>query len=174
MIEPEPQLESALEILKQAAPQIAAVRFFKVHAELAEDAGEPIASDDDPDTAFQVDVALRTRQEGNQLGVRLEFEIDIGPCRIELHVAAEYVSEHPFTATEAACIEFANEVGIMTIYPYVREAVSDLTARTIGDSLLLPILARGAMSFGPMERVQDEESSSSVATGQRTVPTRSR
>jgi preprotein translocase subunit SecB len=147
-------LNSALEILEHASPEIQNVRFYKIHAEFDPTVTAPPNDDDTDDPQVGVEVALRTRQDADELGVRLEFDVTADKCRIELDVAAEYVAAAPFRASEQAILEFANEVGIMAIYPYVREAVNNLTARTIGEGVVMPILPRGAMTFSVSGRVQ--------------------
>ena len=50
-------------------------------------------------------------------------------------------------ADEPIFLEFANKVAIMTLAPYVRHALADLTQRIQGRSILLPILRAGELQF---------------------------
>lgn len=44
-------------------------------------------------------------------------------------------------------VEFANEVAVMALIPYLRQAVADLSQRVFGAVLLMPVMQRGEVSF---------------------------
>lgn len=153
----EPELQNAEEIVHGPAPVLRDVRFFKMSAELLEaDEDAPVdsevpdgrhASDDDEDTDISVNIGLRTRQSGQTLGVRIEFTASQETWRVSLDVSAEFEADEPFATSEAARVDFADKVGVMTLYPYIREAVGNLTQRTVGSSFLLPTIHQGDISF---------------------------
>lgn len=81
---------------------------------------------------------------------RLVLRIDIEAPEGEIRAAAmaNYtVSDGSPGLTMRLAVEYANEVGVMTLLPYLRQAIADLTLRVFGGTLLMPILARGAVQF---------------------------
>lgn len=148
------ELQSAEAIVQGPAPVLRDVRFFRINAELIEDAesqiddeGEVVAGSDEDEEEISVNIGLRTRQSGNSLGIRIEFEASHDAWKVSLDVAAEFEADEPFQTSEAARTDFADKVGVMTLYPYIREAVGNLTQRTVGASFLLPTIRLGQISF---------------------------
>ena len=45
--------------------------------------------------------------------------------------------------------DFASRVALMAAFPYVREALSDLTTRVTGTAVVLPLLRPGQITFAP-------------------------
>lgn len=97
-------------------------------------------------------------------GFELNIEVsqEVGRFRIKLRVSAS--SESASLAVEPVAefqvpedlrdllvpenlVEFANEVGVMVLLPYVREAVADVTRRVFGTPSLVPLIQRGQLSF---------------------------
>ena len=82
------------------------------------------------------------------LRLKVEFKSEVG------HFAAEAGAEYSVTSSdsielsETLLVEFANEVGIMALLPYLRQAIADLTQRVFGLPLLMPVLQRGELTFG--------------------------
>lgn len=79
----------------------------------------------------------------------LTIEISVAAGDIVASVCAEHtVRGEPSEApSQRLVVEYANEVGIMAMIPYLRQAIADLTQRVFGSVLLMPVLARGAISF---------------------------
>lgn len=42
---------------------------------------------------------------------------------------------------------FANEVAVMTLLPFVRQSIADVTQRVFDETLLMPVVARGQVEF---------------------------
>lgn len=151
------ELNSAEEIVHGPAPVLRDVRFYKLSAELNESAPsdtklETAEHPDDSETEeISVTVGLRTRQEGSSLGIRIEFTASQESWRVSLDVAAEFEAEQPFHTTAAGRTDFADKVGVMTLYPYIREAVGNLTQRTVGASFILPTIQQGQITFADHE-----------------------
>lgn len=152
-----PQLHSAEEIVQGPGPVLRDVRFFKISAELVEP-GDDYTEDrhsaddartdaEDEGTEISVNLGLRTRQDGPLIGVRIEFTASHETWQISLDVSAEFEAQKPFVASEAARVDFANKVGVMVLYPYIREAVGNLTQRTVGTSFVLPTIRQGDIGF---------------------------
>lgn len=152
-----PQLHSAEEIVQGPDPVLCDVRFFKISAELIEPNDDhprdcPSADADrisveDEGTEISVNLGLRTHQDGPSIGVRIEFTASHETWRVSLDVSAEFEAQEPFVASEEARVDFANKIGVMALYPYIREIVGNLTQRTVGTSFLLPTIRPGDVSF---------------------------
>lgn len=81
------------------------------------------------------------------LRLRVDFSSEVGNFAAE--AAAEYIVTAPESVelNEALLTEFANEVGIMVLLPYLRQAIADLTQRVFGQALLMPQMQRGHLTF---------------------------
>lgn len=151
-------LDSAEEIVQGPNPILRDVRFYKIAAELNEDAigSEPSSArtegitalnEEEQATDIEVGIGLRTMQRGTALGVRIKFTAHQDKWDVELDVAAEFVAQEAFEVTEHGRTDFANKVGVMTLFPYIREAVGNMTQRTVGTSFILPTLRQGDINF---------------------------
>lgn len=81
---------------------------------------------------------------------RLILRIDLEATEGEIRAAAmaNYaVAEDAPDLTMRLVVEYANEVGVMALLPYLRQAIADLAQRVFGGALLMPVLPRGAVSF---------------------------
>ena len=89
-----------------------------------------------------------------QLNLRIDVETPVGPVAVE--AAAQYATQDgaPELTTELL-VEYANEVGVMALLPFVRQAVADVTQRVFGSALVMPVMPRGAVAFTTAEVVCD-------------------
>lgn len=94
---------------------------------------------------------LQTARRDDDLGfrVRLRTEISLSNGSTTVDAAAEYEIDNGLASniSDEVMMEFANEVAIMQLVPYIRQAVADATQRVFGTPLLLPMLQRGELSF---------------------------
>lgn len=87
--------------------------------------------------------------EGDRLLVRLLADLKNAVGEVRVGVQAEWVLEemrHDDVPT-AVEQEFVNRVAIMTLVPYLRSAVSDLSGRVFGTTLTLAIVRPGEIQF---------------------------
>lgn len=143
---PEPSaarvVESAADLL--AVVQLDRIRFYEVSA-VQDDEGEPREVSDEP-------VAVRTAFRGRPDGIDYRVELTLKRPRGEVCVdaAAMYSYQEPVTPSDQALLDFGDNVAMMTLFPYLREAMNDLSSR-VEDPVVLPILPRGALSFRATE-----------------------
>lgn len=82
-------------------------------------------------------------------GLRVAIRIPQGEVVVEpfvqYHVAAEHAGLLDDRATVAA---FANEVAVMTLIPYARQSIADVSQRVFNSSIMMPILRQGQLNFG--------------------------
>lgn len=95
----------------------------------------------------KIDVGVQYRLTEDVFGIRLEaiLQNSVGEARVS--VSGEYTLSDQYTPTKRDVLLFANEVAVMTIFPYLREGISDLTNRVFGEPVLLPIAPRGVIAF---------------------------
>jgi len=93
-----------------------------------------------------VTLNLQHRLSDDNFGIRMTASVDLAYGEVTAVVAAvyEYEGEKPELRS---VLSFANEVAVMTIFPYLREAISTITAKVFGEPFLLPILPRGSVGF---------------------------
>lgn len=96
---------------------------------------------------LEVDCSLRTRQVDCNFDLRFDFEVSSPIWRAQLSVVTAYTSERPFVLSDGAPGDFASKVALMAAFPYVREALADLTVRVSGAAVLLPIIRLGELDF---------------------------
>ncbi|MBF4592094.1 MULTISPECIES: hypothetical protein [unclassified Curtobacterium] len=74
---------------------------------------------------------------------------------VDVSVAGEYTLLDPSVLTQRSLQLFANEVAVMTVFPYLREAVASITARVFQQPLHLPMIARGQIVVDVADRRAD-------------------
>ncbi|WP_454130139.1 hypothetical protein [Microbacterium aurum] len=139
-------ITSAAELISDIGVTIQGITFFSLIAELNED-----------DAATRVDeispsYGLRVRSEDNELIVRLATTLEAGLGRIVVDAAITYILNADAEFSEDVRLEFANEVGIMALLPYVRQAIADLSQRVFGEVVLMPVMPRGTLWFTADDR----------------------
>jgi preprotein translocase subunit SecB len=87
--------------------------------------------------------------DAGRFRVRLKTLIESDPGKILVDAAAEYTVEGVDVATipEDLMLEFANQVAVFAIIPYLRQAVADMTQRVFGVPLTMPMYRRGELVF---------------------------
>lgn len=90
-----------------------------------------------------------TRPDGTGFLIRLAVEVSVptGQLRCEVGAAYKLARKLDFEITPNALIEYSNEVAVMTLLPFLRQHVADLSQRAFGFPLIMPILHRGALNF---------------------------
>ena len=114
-------LNDAKEML-DAGLELTGIRFDRLAIDLTDTMGE------DGETPLEIECVLGTRQEGSG-------------------VVTEYTAAQDFELSEQAPADFASKVAIMAAFPYIREALANLTMRVTGAAALLPIIRQGELIF---------------------------
>ena len=123
-------LNDAKEML-DAGLELTGIRFDRLAIDLTDTMGE------DGETPLEIECVLGTRQEGSQFGARFEFQV----------TAPQWSAAQGFELSEQAPADFASKVAIMAAFPYIREALANLTMRVTGAAALLPIIRQGELTF---------------------------
>jgi len=93
---------------------------------------------------FSVEVQQRSSPEG--FGIRLIGRVTMPSGEASASVAGEYALLNDCQPSQRTRQLFTNEVGVMTVFPYLREAIATTTSRVFGEPLLLPTVQRGEIA----------------------------
>ena len=98
----------------------------------------------------QPNFVLRVKHNNNsfQLILRVDLATNVGPVSAECYGNFLVSSSAPIL-TQDLLTEYANEVGIMIILPYLRQGIADITQRVFGNPITAPIYERGQLKFEP-------------------------
>lgn len=92
------------------------------------------------DGDMDMSVMLRARSHG--LDVRCRLTCSANHAQLTVDASATFVATEPVVLDEDVAHRFAEQVGVMALYPYLREAAGDL-GRRFGQTVSLPLLRRG-------------------------------
>lgn len=143
-----PLLTSIDEMLETAQLQLADIRFDHMSIDLVENA--PQAGSDlegSEATPIEINCMLGTRHEGKRFGTRFEFQFKATQWQAVIAVITYYEGCQEFALAPEVPADFASRVALMAAFPYVREALSDLTTRVTGTAVVLPLLRPGQIVF---------------------------
>lgn len=99
----------------------------------------------------QLTIHVQQRITETDFGVRLTAVVVSPQGEATASVAGEYELLQGITPSRRALQLFADEVSVMTVFPYVREAVATVTAKVFGEPLHLPLIQRGDVVIGKDE-----------------------
>lgn len=128
------------------------IRFYGLSAQLDEVA-EPDAdgAEAEGDSSEELDLKLnwnvRVRHDGAEFGVRFLVNVQAPFGSIQVDVAAEYEAPEPVTLSRDNVTEYLNNVSLMQLFPFIREAVNELSNKVAREPLLLPVFERGQMTL---------------------------
>ncbi|MDT3343873.1 hypothetical protein [Microbacterium aquilitoris] len=116
------------------------IEFYEVSARKAEG-----ASDKPVEGKLSVEVQQRLETAG--FGVRVNVRVVLPVGEAYARIAAEYDLEDGFVPSDRAVRLFTNEVGVMMVLPYAREAISTITSKVFGTPVNLPVFPRGEIGL---------------------------
>jgi hypothetical protein len=135
----------SLEQLVEEA-QIDEITFFEISAIRNDTVAE---EDQGADVLPSYLLSTATKDDGTGFRVRIRTEIDVATGHIISDLAVSY-SLHAINANEvspAVLIDFVNGVSVMTLVPYNRQAIADISQRIFGATLTMPMIKRGELEF---------------------------
>ncbi|ALD14429.1 hypothetical protein ITJ44_15570 [Clavibacter sp. VKM Ac-2873] len=94
-----------------------------------------------------VNIAAQYRYDDGSFGVRLIAHVTIPVGKITVSMAGEYSIADEYSPSTRTVQQFCNEVAIMSLFPYLREAVSTVSGRVFGKPLYLPMVDRGEITL---------------------------
>lgn len=141
-----PELEELHRLVQRASLQSVACRLLS-----AESASEPAPGAAEVETSPTFELRIGTPDAPKPfdcflVGVRIDAESNRG--RAAVWYEARYVlSGEPEPVGLPLLTQFANEVAVMVLLPYLREGLADVTRRVWGSTLLVPMMQRGQLAF---------------------------
>lgn len=139
------RVASAAELVQDVGVSIDGFTFYKVAAEVRDDFTGPITIDEESEVSPSY--ALKLRNENGGIGVRLSTHLELAIGTVDVDVAIDYSLTETVEVPQHVLLEFANEVGVMALIPYVRESIANLSARVFNRAVLMPMIQRGELSF---------------------------
>lgn len=121
---------------------IEGIRFFGLSASVNDSFDEA-----DLDEEVVPSYGMKSRHDGRELGYRMTARLEPAIGSVFVDIAVDYVLAEDVDISDELRLEFANEVAVMTLLPYVRSAIGELTLKVFGTPLLMPIMQRGEVTF---------------------------
>ena len=113
--------------------------------------------DTDTDSAdMEIPLRIQTRQDSTSIGVRLAVDIDLPNVSMLVDVTARYSLAEEIELPETTMRDFVERVALGHIYPYARQAVSDLAWRLRVTVPPLPIIQLAAGLLKPQDASSQE------------------
>lgn len=141
-----PELEELHRLAQRASLQSVACRLLS-----AEAASDPAAGTAEVEASptFELRIARPDAPkpfDSFLVGVRIDAQSNRGRAAVwyEAHYA---LSGEPEPVGLPLLTQFANEVAVMVLLPYLREGLADVTRRVWGSTLLVPMMQRGQLVF---------------------------
>ena len=154
-------MSSALEQLVQVA-ELQSVAFEELSARRisGNDPSEPPRFD----LRIDVEPAESVSGEWRQVvyTLRVHFEAPSGEATVAPMAVYRVPADQPDLLAAQNVMDYANEVAVMTLIPYARSALSELSSRVLDEHVLMPVFQRGEVAFA-LPAVEDGESSPSDA-----------
>lgn len=82
-----------------------------------------------------------------QYGLRVRVTTDRGTVIVEPVVTYGIPTEHAHLLQQPTLTDFANDVAVMTLLPYARQALQDLAGQVLREQIVMPSFPRGAITF---------------------------
>lgn len=121
-----------------AASELRSVEYY----EMSGRRHDAVQSAEEAETG-ELRIVVQQRADADGFGVRLNATLTLSIGEAQVSVAGEYALTQELELTTRAVQLFANEVGVMAVYPYLREAVATITGRVFKQPLHLQMITRG-------------------------------
>jgi len=97
------------------------------------------------------DLGYMHRVSEEQLESRFQFTVRTADAKLRADIAVRYDFDQPLAPTEAVLLEFAERVGVMAAFPFLREAIFSLATRLGVEAPVVGLLKAGQVHFGRTE-----------------------
>lgn len=124
--------------------ELQGIRFTK----LAANSSDADYGDDFPSVvkvpAMEVKIKMNYTQILFQLTIDLNETTGLG---VVVSVETFYKMEKECVPSNSTVLDFAQKIALMSAYPYMREAVADLTQKVFGKALTLPLITPNSVEL---------------------------
>lgn len=134
------------------------IEYHEISAKLSGEKYDPLSP---PELTMELRVQHRCDHE--DFGIRLAAEITsvAGTATATVAAVFDYQGDVP---TQRALFGFGNEVGVMTVFPFLRETVHSLSLKVFAFPILLAPINRGDVGFD-LDEATDAPAYVAPATG---------
>lgn len=122
--------------------ELTSIEFHEVSARRFE--GVP---DSDEPHEGQVSLGFQHRADLDGFGIRIVGDVAVPTGEVRVIAAVEYKLLHGEQPPRRSVELFANEVAVMTLFPYLREGIASITSKVFGTPITLPVAQRGQIGF---------------------------
>lgn len=95
----------------------------------------------------QVSLGFQHRSDDDGFGVRIVGNVTVPAGEVRVTAAVEYSLLEGDQPSQRAVELFANEVAVMTLFPYLREGIASISSKVFGTPVTLPVAQRGQIGF---------------------------
>lgn len=127
-----------------AVGELSGIRVHGFSAERIAGATPPPDSED-AEQSIQVQIG----QNPGLIEVRVRLELKTTAARYQVDAASQFRFSEEHEVSEEIAREFAEGVGVMAVYPYLREFVQSSSARLSLPPITLPLLRQGEVNLSP-------------------------
>jgi hypothetical protein len=133
------------------AVDLESISFLELSAKRLDEEATQSLVDNDEAYDVQPDFTLQFARDLDQqkFRIRIKTVIQAQPGTVVIDAAADYsMSDLELEdITEELMLEFANRVALMSIVPYLRQGLADMTQRVFGVPLTMPLYRSGELQF---------------------------
>lgn len=119
------------------------VRDLVDHAELTDVRFYEIAGSRSGTSEDQFSLQVISRIEPAEIEIRCRTSVEGGGAQYKIDAGAVFAVDPAGVVPPEIAHEFAERVGVMAVYPYMRSAIGDLGAQLGVDRPILPLLRAG-------------------------------
>lgn len=143
------KIESARDLLPLG--ELVDVRYIKLSAETLDEPREGFG-DDDVEQKLKVQFGVIDRV----IEVRVEATVMTRIAEYDVIAATQFhIESEGLTIPDEVVEEFAEKVGVMAVYPYIREAVQSLTTRLHESPVTMPLMRQTKLAKSDTEPASD-------------------
>lgn len=144
-----PEVDEGLLLLAKHA-QLEQLTMDELYARRSEPRSEPVGDlePEPPKFAMRWQRSTDAENPGLRISLRCDLTSEDGSIVVEpvgvFRVPAE---DAELLSDDARVLAFINEVAVMTLLPFIRQAVADMSLRVFEQTILMPVMPRGAVRF---------------------------
>lgn len=128
------------------------------HAELTDVRFYEIAGRRSGTEDKQFSLQVVSRIESAEIEIRCQTAVEGGGAQYKIDAGAVFAIDPPGTVPPEVAHEFAEKVGVMSVYPYARSAISNLGAQLNVDRPTLPLLRAGDVRLNKQDAAPGSDS----------------
>ncbi|WP_354157476.1 hypothetical protein [Arthrobacter sp. UYCu512] len=122
--------------------ELGSIEFHEVSAKRFEG-----VKDSDESRDGQITLGFQHRSDQDGFGIRIVGDVAVPLGEVRVIAAVDYKLLRGDLPPQRVVELFANEVAVMTLFPYLREGIASITSKVFGTPITLPVAQRGQIGF---------------------------